>query len=339
VTQTLKQLLTNSPLAILPAEFVQVAPGSARLWCLVRSLDHPDNGKGGCGILAAALDELANWLNRSTRTVWRYLSEALRQGFIRRHWWEGDRLFIEYAGIKAIAKKLGLKSIGAVGCFPLAQIEHAKAKAAEIQAEDLQRKSFYKMREEWGRFSRGAKSAAELLSDWSPSARVSGGERIARGNRLLYLAPWVRPFGASQASIANRIGVCTRTVQNRLSNAWREERGIEPIEKAQAAYQINEGYPKYLLQEFMKVEEYSERKYVFLGARLFKIGCNLYSTSTLLRTHRFRKSQYASSVLQNGNSEAVFSTATPDNTGCYTVEKEAFENLESSPKLGKATRL
>jgi hypothetical protein len=254
--------------------------------------------------------------------------------FIRRHWWADGKLFIEYAGIKAIAKKLGLKSIGAVGFFPLAQIEHAKAHAAEIQIEDTQRQSWFKMREEWGRLSRGAKCAADLLSDSSPSARVSGGERIARGNRLLYLAHWVRPFGASQATIAARLGVSTRTVQNRLDNAWREERGLEAINKAQSAYQIYEGYPKYFLQEFLKAEENSERRYVFLGSRLFKVGCNLYETSVLLKTHRFRKSEYASSVLQTSKSEAVFCSATPDTTGNYINEREAFKSSESSPVFG-----
>jgi len=317
-------------IAILPAGLVQVAPGAAKLWCVARSLDHPENRGNGCGIVGATLEEFSNWLNRSTRTVWRYLQEALKMGFIHRHWWEGDRLKIEYVGLKPLCKKWGLKSIGAVGMFPLKDIQHAKAKAAEIQAEDLQRQSDYKRKEQWGKYAKGAKSGAELLSNSSSSARVSGDELIARGKRLLYLAPHWRPFGGSQKTIADRLGVSVRTVQNRLSNPWREARGLELIDKAQSAHQVFEECPKSFLKDFMSLEEKSEQKYVFLGKRLFQVGCNLYSTTVLLRNYRYRKAEYRTEQAAYYKPTAdvdVFKSAPPDTTLDYRVCDSGFKNL------------
>jgi hypothetical protein len=350
-----REMFGNELVAILPAGLVQVAPGAAKLWCVARSLDHPDNGGNGCGIIGATLEEFANWLKRSTRTVWRYLQEAERKGFIHRHWWDEDRLMIEYVGLKPLAKKWGLQSIGAVGMFPLHDIQHARAKAAEIQAEDLQRQSDYKRKEAFGKYAKGAKSAAELLSDSSSSARVSGGERIARGNRLLYLAPHWRPFGGSQKTIGDRIGVSTRTVQNRLSNSWRGERGLELINKAQSAHQVFEEVPAAFLRDYMKyAEESPEQRYVFLGRRVFKVGCNLYSTSVLLRNYRYRKAEYkneispfqrmlgskrspksrytaskeySKNVLQTSENQPVFSIAPGDTTLDYMVSDSEFKNF------------
>jgi len=321
-----REMFGDELIAILPAGLVQVAPGAAKLWCVARSLDHPENRGNGCGIVGATLEEFSNWLGRSTRTVWRYLQEALKMGFIHRHWWEGDRLKIEYVGLKPLCKKWGLKSIGAVGMFPLKDIQHAKAKAAEIQAEDLQRQSDYKRKEEWGKYAKGAKSAAELLSgDSSSSARVSGGERVTRGHRLLYLAPHWRPFGGSQKTISDRIGVSVRTVQNRLSNSWRASRGLEPIDKAQTAHQVFEEMPLELLRHFIAKEE-TEGRYVFLGRRCFKVGCNLYRTSVLLRNHRYRKAEYK--AYYNSTAEVdVFKSAPLDTTLDYKVCDSGFKNL------------
>lgn len=334
---TRREMFGNEAIAILPAGLVKVASGAAKLWCVARSLDHPDNRGNGCGIVSLTLDELAGWLGRSTRTVWRYLQEALKAGFIHRHWWKDDRLYIEYVGLKPLAKRWGLKTIGAVGMFRLTDIRHAKAKAAEIAAEDLQRQSFHLMKESYGKYAKGAKSAAELLALNTSSARVSGGVLLARGHRLAYFSPHWRPFGGSQATISDRLGVSPRTVQYRLCNTWRESRGLEPINKVQTAHQVHEECPKAFLRDFMRCEENSHKKYVFLGARLFKIGCNLYSTSVLLRGYRYRKAEYRQTYYNAPASVAVENDLAGDTTRDYIVCDSGFKEVSElliSPKKG-----
>ncbi len=277
---------------ILPAGIVQPASRAARLWCVVRSLNHPENSGTGSGLVEISITELCQWLNRSERSVWRYLKDAVAKGYLHNYHCEYGQLRIEYRGLKSLCKHLGLSHMGAIGVFPLNQIEHAKAHATSIQAEKLQAQSFYQMKEWFGRFARGAKTAAELLEKSSSSAKVPGDVIVSRGNRLLYLAPHWRPFGGSQQGIADRLGVSLRTVQYRLSNTWRKQRGIELIEKAQSAHQVFEECPKEFLKDFMRLEEGATQKYVWLGSRLFERGCNLYHTGIMLRSQRFRQAEY-----------------------------------------------
>jgi hypothetical protein len=285
--------------AILPASIVQFASRAARVWCVVRSLDHPDNGGNGSGLVRISLNELSIWVNRSDRSVWRYLKEALNKKYFHSCHCENGELTIEYRGLRSLCKLLALPHMGAIGEFPLDQIQHIKAIAADIQAEKLQIQSFHLMRKEFGRFAKGAKRASELLSNATSSAKVPGGVCIARGNRLLYLEPHWRPFGGSQQGIADRLGVSLRTIQYRLSHPWRESSGVTPIDKAQTAHQVFEECPKQFLQDFMRLEENATQKYVFLGRRLFKVGTNLYDTGVTLRSMRFRQAEYRESVLQN----------------------------------------
>lgn len=315
-------------LAILPAAIVQVASRAARLWCLVRSLDHPVNGGFGSGFVRTSIDELCQWLNRSERSVWRYLKDALSKKFLHSCHCENGQLQIEYRGLKSLCRLLGLESLGAIAEFPLSEIQHAKARATDIQAEKLQAQSFHKMKEDFGKFARGARPAAELLSNSSSSAKVPGDACIARGKRLLYLAPWWRPFGGSQKAIADRLGVSLRTVQYRLSNTWRESRGIPLIDKAQSAHQVLEECPKPFLRDFMRLEENSEQKYVFLGSRLFEIGTNLYSTGVILRSMRRRKAEYTEEVeayYKMQNSRVVLHDVTSFNSFEFPESQESQE--------------
>jgi hypothetical protein len=217
--------------------------------------------------------------------------------------------------------------MGAIGEFPLEEIEHIKARATDIQAEKLQAQSFHQMKEKFGKYAKGAKRAADLLVQHTSSAKVPGDVCIAQGERLIYLAPHWRPFGGSQKGIADRLGVSVRTIQYRLSHQWRKERGIPAISKAQSAHQILEEASKEFAQNFYRLDWNAEQKYVFLGTRLFQVGCNLYDTGVLLRSQRRQQVEY--SVLQK-------SEFASDVTVCSTND---FEGLEKTAKLPKLARL
>jgi len=319
----------NEPVAILPASIVQIASRAARLWIVVRSLDHPLNGGNGSGLVRISIDELCQWLNRSERSIWRYLKDALSKKFLHSCHCENGQLQIEYRGLKSLCRLLGLDGLGAISEFPLKEIQHAKTRATDTQAEKLQAQSFHKMKEDFGRFARGSKKAAELLFNSSSSEKVPGDAVIARGKRLLYLEPYWRPFGGSQKQIADRLGVSLRTVQYRLSNTWREARDIPLIDKAQTAHQILSECPKAFLRDFMKLEENSEQKYVFLGSRLFEVGTNLYSTGVLLRSMRRRKAEYTEEVetyYKIQNSQLVLHGVTSFNSFEFPESQESQES-------------
>lgn len=98
-------------IAILPAAIVQPSGRATRLWCLVRSLNHPENGGSGSGLVEISIAELCGWLRRSERTVWRYLQAALSKGYLHSYHCEYGQLRIEYRGLKSLCKHLGLSHL------------------------------------------------------------------------------------------------------------------------------------------------------------------------------------------------------------------------------------
>lgn len=303
---------SNHTIGILPVEFVQPASRAARLWCLVRSLDHPDNGGQGSGLLSIDMCDLIVGLGRSGRSCYRYLKAAKDKGFI--HWYRvtGETVTLKYCSLERIAKRLELKTLGAVVNFPLSELPHAKAIAAEGMAESLQAQSFYKMKTQWGRFARNQPKADQLLTG-SASEKLAG-VLLGRGKRLLYLAPHWRRFGGSQRTIADRLGVSTRTIQNRLDHSWRHERGMQPIHKAQTAQQVYEDYDPALWKELYKFTPNANERWIKLGRRLFERGCNLYRTQCELRSQKCRKALYREAIaLSTDNlSLSLKTTGTPE---------------------------
>ena len=343
-------------IAILPANIVSPASRAAKIWCVVRSIDHPDNGGTGCGLVKISMKDLCYYLRRSERSVWRYIKEAQPKdevknpkgkGYFYRCEFSGGIFTIEYRGLKSLTRHLGLESIGPIGEVPLVKIQHAATFACDLVAEQLQGQSFFQMKKEAGKAASGQKSASELLSEDAPSVRVPGGDIIARGKRLLYLsADWL-VFGGSQKTIADRLGCSVRTVQNRLSNVWRGERGIPFISKAQSAKEVIEGCPGAFLDKLISFEEDANR-FVRLGRRLFKVGCNLYESPVESRSQRFRKKEFW--AYYNGSEESTKIRRAPKTLhhttggGASNLSSEVFEfsensELEPQPNFRESARL
>lgn len=309
----------NHTTGILPVEFVQPASRAARLWCYARSTDHPDNGGQGSGLISFSMCDLIVALNRSGRSCYRYLKAAKQQGFIYWYRVEGETITLKYCSLERIAKRLELKTIGAVVNFPLSELPHAKAIAAEGQAEALQAQSYFKMKVQWGRFAKGQPKAAEILT--GSASEKSAGVLVARGRRLAYFAPHWRPFGGSQRTIADRLGVSTRTIQNRLSHSWRHERGMAPLDKAQAAHQVYEDYDPALWKELYKYTPKANERWIKFGRRLFERKTNLYATQCELRPQRRRKAFYKEAITASTDNSGLSpkTTGTPEIGGNLTL--------------------
>jgi hypothetical protein len=238
------------------------------------------------------MKDLCYYLRRSERSVWRHIKDAKAKGYFFRADYSDGIFTIEYRGLKSLAKHLGLTSIGAIGQFPLVKIQHAKVLATDLATMQLQSQSEFKRKEATPKVNRPQlRGASELLDSSSPSARVPGGEIYCRGKRLLYLLSGWIPFGASQKGVAERVGCSVRTIQHRLSNAWREERGIAHLSKLQTAHEVLSDCPDAFLKDAAKAGEDISRL-VRLGKRVFQVGCNLYDIPIELRNQRFRQREY-----------------------------------------------
>lgn len=256
-------------------------------------MDHPENGGEGVGKVEVLFSELETALNRSERSVWRYLKDALTKGFIHSYRVRFGWVRIRYCSLNRIASRLGLEALGPIACFPLEDIEYAKVRCTEAQALTLQNQSWHEMKKDWRKLAADTNRPTKLLT----CDTVARGAVIARGKRLVYLRSRQRPFGGCQREIANRLGVSERTVQYRLSNSWREKRSLAPINKAQAAYQIAEDYPMEWKRDLYNFCENAKAKLVFMGRNLFYRGCNLYDVPEVsIRTQKRRKREYLRSL-------------------------------------------
>lgn len=275
--------------AILPVNFVQVASRAARLWAFVRSIDNPINGGQGVGKVEILFSELAAGLNRSERSVFRYLSDALSKGFIHSYRVRRGWVKIRYCSLARIASRLGLERIGVVASFPLIDLEFSKVRCTEAQALAIQNQSWHQMKKEWNKFANETLKADKLLT----CEKVARGPVLGRGKRLLYMRSRQRAFGGSQNAIANRLDVSIRTVQYRLSNQWRESRLLVPINKAQTAREICEEYPLEMKRDFYDFTPGAAAKLVLMGRRLYQVGTNLYDVPEVkVMSARYRKSRY-----------------------------------------------
>lgn len=290
--------------AILPVGFIQQASRAARLWCYARSIDHPTNGGEGRGVVEVLFSELQSALNRSERSIYRYLRDARDKGYIHSYRVKRDWVRIRYCALERIASRLGMEELGVIATFPLVDIEFSKIRCTEAQALSLQNQSWHEMRKEWGRLGRDTAKPTKILT----SDKAAGGAVIARGKRLVYLRSHQRKFGGSQQTIANRLGISLRTVQYRLSATWREARGLEIADKAQAARQVCEEYPLEMLRDFYDFTPEASAKLVFMGKRLFEVGTNIYQFPAVeLRSQKYRKSRYLRKI---GVIPVAFATST-----------------------------
>jgi hypothetical protein len=296
----------NDATAILPAALVCMDSRAVRIWTLCRSLDHPINGGEGEGKIKISLKELCYWLRRTERSVWRYVKAAVSKEFFHSCKFTDGVFTVKYASFRRLAKQFKLPSLGAIGQFPLIEIQNAAARSADIMADRIQRQSDYARKHTPENREPGAvpkkglkasikklqKSASELLA--ATSAKVPGVAAI--GKRLIYLDRSQIPFGASQKSIAHQLGCSVRTVQYRLSDQWRRERGLSPILKRQTAYLEAEGYNQQLFNELLEWDSEPNRL-VRLGRRVFRVGTNIYEPDTCLRVARYRMSEYNEDVV------------------------------------------
>lgn len=284
-----------TPTCILPSRFLARHYRAAKIWALIRAMDHPDNGGTGCGRVKCSITELASHLRQSHRSVYRHIKEALDFGFfqsVRSLPAQPGWIEVHYFGLSQVGRNLYLDAIGPIAEFNLEELPHAKVKATEAAAEWLQNASYHLMREQWGRYAKEAPRADDLLTN-SKSVKESG-VQVARGQRLLYLAPNWRPFGASQQRIAEEVGCSERTIGRRFSNDWRSHHNQPSILKLQTAQQILEDCSKREAKAFVRVAgDDAKSRLVFLGKRLFLVGTNLYEfPQTWLRSQRFRKGEF-----------------------------------------------
>lgn len=307
------------------------------IWLLARRFDnsrqsHSGTNKGS-GIGSFTLLAASRILGRSKGHVRKLLCEASKLGLLRKYTQHGDWITCYYTSFEKIIVIAGLDDIGPIAAVSIDDLSELNILATEIEAQNLQRVSYYSKQQEEGRRNKeeGKDPAKTLTRIIRPSdllhpceipARV-----LAKGDRFLYCESEFQFYGGSQEGIGQRRGISTSTVGRHLSNRYRLElapvrgyrAGVSPIVKKQLAERLP-------LLRGMPAKLCREDGLFFAHSDWFKPHCNVYFLNHRLISCKRRRAQISGLI---DNESLLFEAGSPrfleDKNILYVLPSEDLE--------------
>ena len=207
-----------------------------RLWYLSRAFDWAGRG---CVILPVRF--LCQVLHVSLRRLYQWLKIGKCCGAFRKYYRVHGCFCIWLGSLSKVCQALGLRNWGAVATVPLFDIltrAGLKAAAAGIQAQQLQHKSYVAAKLSLPSKERKFHRLSEVdqILGWGKESSQNpvGGQvpfLLHVGPSKAFVSKGFIPFGGSQETIAEYLGVSSRTVRRHLIGVDRRQ-----IVQAKAAY-------------------------------------------------------------------------------------------------------
>ena len=200
------------------------------LWLLARRFDNSRNKHGGknfgSGIGSFTLLAATRILGKSEGHIRRLLREAKASGLIRRYNQCYGHITVYYSSLERAIAIAGLDRLGPLAAINIDDLRNLHIIATEVEAQHLQRASFYQQRQEETQQIKAQDSNPEqpttqmvapiTLLTCNKLARVS-----RKSDRFIFCEPGFRFYGGSQAAIAQLRGLSQATVSRHLSNKYR----------------------------------------------------------------------------------------------------------------------
>jgi len=201
-----------------------------KVWLLARRFDnsrHKHGGKNfGSGIGSFTLLAATRILGHSPGHIRRLLRDAKVSGLIRRYNQRYGRITVYYSSLERAIAIAGLDQLGPVAAINIDDLKNLHIIATEVEAQHLQRASFYQQRQEETQQIKAQDSNPEqpttqmvapiTLLTCDKLARVS-----RKSDRFIFCEPGFRFYGGSQEAIAQLRGLSQATVSRHLSNKYR----------------------------------------------------------------------------------------------------------------------
>ena len=201
-----------------------------KVWLLARRFDnsrHKHGGKNfGSGIGSFTLLAATRILGHSPGHIRRLLRDAKVSGLIRRYNQRYGRITVYYSSLEKAIAIAGLDQLGPVAAINIDDLKNLHIIATEVEAQHLQRASFYQQRQEETQQIKAQDSNPEqpttqmvapiTLLTCDQLARVS-----RKSDRFIFCEPGFRFYGGSQEAIAQLRGLSQATVSRHLSNKYR----------------------------------------------------------------------------------------------------------------------
>ena len=200
------------------------------VWLLGRRFDNSRDKHGGknkgSGIGSFTLLAATRILGKSEGHIRRLLREAKASGLIRRYNQSYGRITVYYSSLERAIAIAGLDQLGPLAAINIDDLRNLHIIATEVEAQHLQRASFYQQRQEETQQIKAQDSNPEqpttqmvapiTLLTCDKLARVS-----RKSDRFIFCEPGFRFYGGSQAAIAQLRGLSQATVSRHLSNKYR----------------------------------------------------------------------------------------------------------------------
>jgi hypothetical protein len=201
-----------------------------KVWLLARRFDnsrHKHCGKNfGSGIGSFTLLAATRILGHSPGHIRRLLHDAKVSGLIRRYNQRDGRITVYYSSLERAIAIAGLDQLGPVAAINIDDLKNLHIIATEVEAQHLQRASFYQQRQEETQQIKAQDSNPEqpttqmvapiTLLTCDKLARVS-----RKSDRFIFCESGFRFYGGSQEAIAQSRGLSQATVSRHLSNKYR----------------------------------------------------------------------------------------------------------------------
>ncbi|NEZ59473.1 helix-turn-helix domain-containing protein [Adonisia turfae] len=256
----------------------------ARLWTLLRALDTQ-----GSGWVLFDYATIASLMNVSVRTVQRWVRQGLERGWFRGRRWMGDQVELYLSGIKAVKHTLGVDGLGAIADVSVDHLGRSEAKAlcTALEAQYRQRQAYWAARKE-----KKGQAKKLVLKPWE----MATSDKLPGENSLVVVSNGFQIPGCSIAGLAKATDWSQSTIKRRLSNRWRLERTVEPIQKRRVATELDDPELLFLLKEsscsFLVTENALGHTRVLKvltdsgRSKVLSLGCNVYAQEYELRSCR-----------------------------------------------------
>jgi hypothetical protein len=199
------------------------------VWLLARRFDnsrHKHNGKNkGSGIGSFTLLAASRILGKSKGHIRKQLFEAKKSGLIHHYRQKGDELTVFYSSLERAIAIAGVEKLGPIAAVNIDDLANIHILATEVEAQHLQKASFYRQRQEEMQQIKTQDSdpgqPTQLIEPSTLHTCVQPARVLGRSARFIFCESGFRFYGGSQEAIAQSRGISPSTVSRHLSNRYR----------------------------------------------------------------------------------------------------------------------
>lgn len=313
---------------LFPSRLFQHYKNPLALWLYARHIDESGSGQATFSLESAArslnfaVQTLKGWLCKGQKMgLWRYYSTNQILGM-------GTWVQLFYTSSHRLASQANLTDFGPVAEISLDDFSNHRLTilSTEIELQSLQKQSRFaahceaiaKIQEKLliKKVLKAKKLAPKPLQPEKIIPATKMARVLWRSGCRLGVSEGFLSYGASHQGVADRRGVCTKTVQRHLSNKYRcdgspirDFKKCLPLQSIQINQRVNRGLSRVL----DLVSDYGDPNRDFeIGkhwknkeGRWFERKPNIYEPSVQLRKVKFRRSRLLSSK----------------GLGCYSIQK------------------